>query len=176
MLRGARLALQDALTAQIGGAMAQAAKAAAPQGKKAAAAAATDAYEDSLDLAVALGWAFVDRVSYEVALPSYVAYALPFVCLRSQALRRENVNSASCQEDRATDNGPPQGFHFRRGALSGALHVLLDDNAGLCRGGAERPSQCQASPHAPGHALWPDKGGAPPGILPGCRYVAPQSK
>ena len=77
MLRGARLALQDALTAQIGGAMAQAAKAAAPQGKKAAAAAATDAYEDNLDLAVALGWAFVDRVSYEVALPSYVAYLLP---------------------------------------------------------------------------------------------------
>lgn len=77
MLRGARLALQDALTAQIDGAMAQAAKAAAPQGKKAAAAAATDAYEDNLDLAVALGWAFVDRVSYEVALPSYVAYALP---------------------------------------------------------------------------------------------------
>ena len=107
MLRGARLALQDALTAQIGGAMAQAAKAAAPQGKKAAAAAATDAYEDNLDLAVALGWAFVDRVSYEVALPSYVAYALPFVCLRSQALRRENVDCASCQEYPATDNGPP---------------------------------------------------------------------
>ena len=81
MLRGARLALQDALTGQIGGAMAQAAKAAALQGKKAAAAAATDAYEDNLDLAVALGWAFVDRVSYEVALPSYVAYALTlFAC------------------------------------------------------------------------------------------------
>ncbi|CAL5219457.1 g1292 [Coccomyxa viridis] len=56
---------EDALTAQIGGAMAQAAKGAASQGKKAAAAAATDAYEDNLDLAVALGWAFVDRVSFE---------------------------------------------------------------------------------------------------------------
>ena len=48
--------------------MAQAAKAAAPQGKKAAAAAATDAYEDNLDLALALGWAFLDRVSFEVPL------------------------------------------------------------------------------------------------------------
>lgn len=47
--------------------MAHAAKGAAAHGKKAAAAAATDAYEDNLDLAVALGWAFVNRVSYEVA-------------------------------------------------------------------------------------------------------------
>ena len=51
--------------------MAQAAKGAASQGKKAAAAAATDAYEDNLDLAVALGWAFVDRVSFEVLTPNY---------------------------------------------------------------------------------------------------------
>ena len=64
--------MQDALTAQIGGAMAQAAKGAASQGKKAAAAAATDAYEDNLDLAVALGWAFVDRVSFEVLTLTHI--------------------------------------------------------------------------------------------------------
>ena len=52
--------------------MAQAAKGAASQGKKAAAAAATDAYEDNLDLAVALGWAFVDRVSFEVQPPTCI--------------------------------------------------------------------------------------------------------
>ena len=52
--------------------MAQAAKGAGSQGKKAAAAAATDAYEDNLDLAVTLGWAFVDRVSFEVLTPTPV--------------------------------------------------------------------------------------------------------
>jgi hypothetical protein len=98
MLRGSRLALQDALTAQIGGAMAQAAKAAAPQGKKAAAAAATDAYEDNLDLAVALGWAFVDRVSYEVALLFLCCVRSLFACLRSQSLHRQDVNGASWHE------------------------------------------------------------------------------
>ena len=61
------------LTAEIGSAMARAGKAAASQGKKAAAAAAADAYEDNLDLAVDLGWAFLNRESYEVGMP----HALP---------------------------------------------------------------------------------------------------
>ncbi|CAK0741867.1 hypothetical protein CVIRNUC_001356 [Coccomyxa viridis] len=56
---------EDMLTAEIGSAMTRAGKAAASQGKKAAAAAATDAYEDNLDLAVDLGWAFLNRESYE---------------------------------------------------------------------------------------------------------------
>ena len=57
---------EDCLTAEVAAAMMQASKAAAPQGKKAAAAAVTEAYEANLDLALALGWAHVDRITYEV--------------------------------------------------------------------------------------------------------------
>ena len=38
-------------------------------GKSAAAAAATAAYEEHLDHAVSLGWAFVERLCFEVSSP-----------------------------------------------------------------------------------------------------------
>ena len=59
--------------AQIGGAMARASRAAAPSGKKAAAAAALEAYEDNLDLAVQLGWAHVDRITFEARACGHAA-------------------------------------------------------------------------------------------------------
>ncbi|KAK9909468.1 hypothetical protein WJX75_002711 [Coccomyxa subellipsoidea] len=56
---------EDSLTAEVAAAIGRAVKAAAPQGKKAAAAAATEAYEDNLDLVLQLGWAHVDRITFE---------------------------------------------------------------------------------------------------------------
>ena len=57
---------EAALTAEIAAAMGAAARAAAPRGKKAAAAAGNDAYEAALDRVLALGWAHVDRIAFEV--------------------------------------------------------------------------------------------------------------
>ncbi len=57
---------EDSLTAEVAMAIGRAAKAAAPRGKKAAAAAANDAYEDNLDTVLQLGWAHVDRITFEV--------------------------------------------------------------------------------------------------------------
>lgn len=57
--------------------MVRASKAAAAQGKKAAAAAANDAYEDNLDLVVALGWAHVDRITFEVRPDFLLSNILP---------------------------------------------------------------------------------------------------
>ena len=67
--RGA-LRREEALTAEVGGAIALAAAAAQAQagkagGKKAAAAASTAAFEANLDLVVALGWAHVDAISLD---------------------------------------------------------------------------------------------------------------
>ncbi len=56
----------DSLTAEVAMAIGRAAKSAAPRGKKAAAAAANDAYEDNLDTVLQLGWAHVDRITFEV--------------------------------------------------------------------------------------------------------------
>jgi len=64
---------EDSLTAEVATAIARAAKAAAPQGKKAAAAAAADAYDDNLDTVLQLGWAHVDRITFEVWHPSGVS-------------------------------------------------------------------------------------------------------
>jgi hypothetical protein len=49
--------------------MTRASRAAASAGKKAAAAAALAAYEDNLDLALQLGWAHVDRITFEARMP-----------------------------------------------------------------------------------------------------------
>lgn len=57
---------EAALTAEIAGAIAAAAKSAAPRGKAAAAAAGGDAFEANLDRVLALGWAHVDRIAFEV--------------------------------------------------------------------------------------------------------------
>ena len=57
---------EDALTAEVAAAIGAAAKAAAPRGKAAAAVAGTDAFEDNLDRVLALGWAHVDRIAFEV--------------------------------------------------------------------------------------------------------------
>lgn len=65
---------EDSLTAEVAVAIARAAKAAAPQGKKAAAAAAANAYDDNLDTVLQLGWAHVDRITFEVWSPSGMIY------------------------------------------------------------------------------------------------------
>jgi len=57
---------EAALTAELAAAMGGAARAAAPRGKAAAAAAGNDAYEAALDRVLALGWAHVDRIAFEV--------------------------------------------------------------------------------------------------------------
>ena len=59
---------EDALTAEVAAAIGAAAKAAAPRGKAAVAAAGTDAFEDNLDRVLALGWAHVDRIALEARL------------------------------------------------------------------------------------------------------------
>lgn len=79
--------------------MAQAAKGAASQGKKAAAAAATDAYEDNLDLAVALGWAFVDRISFEVLTRTRVqTLCVHYKTCRAGLACKEPVMHVCCTE------------------------------------------------------------------------------
>ncbi len=62
---------EDSLTAEVAAAIGRAAKVAAPGGKKAAAAAAADAYEDNLDTVLQLGWAHVDRITFEVRYNPY---------------------------------------------------------------------------------------------------------
>ncbi|KAK9843434.1 hypothetical protein WJX81_002331 [Elliptochloris bilobata] len=114
---------EDALTAEVAGAIAAAAKAAAPRGKAAAAAAGGDAFEANLDRVLALGWAHVDRIAFEgfveelAAAPAAAGPALTALARLYGLVRLER----------------DLGFFLAAGALTSAQAPLLRSEVnGLC--------------------------------------------